>query len=101
MKPSVEKIKNRAQGSLSVMSVQAKAKLGWNIQLLVRFGKVSHAEQDNHKDSNGNLPDSLGVRDCTRLNVNGTAWWDECHNKCTLGELGVQAKHHIKFRCDK
>jgi hypothetical protein len=97
MKPSVEKIKKRAQGSLSATSVQAKAKLGWNIQLLVRFGKLSPAELDNCKDSNGNLPDcySLGVRDCTRLNVDGTAWWDECHKKCTIGE------HHIKFRCDK
>ena len=27
--------------------------------------------------------------------------WDECHKKCTIGELGVQAEHHIKFRRDK
>jgi hypothetical protein len=37
----------------------------------------------------------------TRLDVNRTAWWDECHKKCTIGELGVKAEHHIKFRCDK
>ena len=101
--PSVEKIKKRAQGNLSAMSVQAKAKLGWNNQLLVRFGKLPTAELEKLKDSNGSLPDcyNLGVRDCTKLDVNGTAWWDECHKKCTIGELGVQAEHHIKFRRDK
>jgi hypothetical protein len=96
MDASVEKIKKRAQGSLIPTSVQAKAKLGWNKQLLVRFGKLKF-------DSNDNLLDcyNLGVRDMTKLDVNGTAWWDECHKKCTIGELGVQAEHHIKFRRDE
>jgi len=85
LNPSVQKIKKRAQGSYS-------AKLGWNNQLLVRFGKLPSAELEKLKDSNGNLPDcyNLGVRDCTKLDVNGTAWWDECHKKCSIGELGVK-----------
>jgi hypothetical protein len=37
MAPSVEKIKKRAQGSALSTSVQAKAKLGWNTQLLARW----------------------------------------------------------------
>jgi hypothetical protein len=99
---SVEKIKKRAQGSLLSTSVQARAKLGWNTQLLVRFGKLSDVALEGLKDEQGHLPDyyNLGLRDCTKLNECGTAWWDECHKKCTIGELGIQAEHHIKFRRD-
>jgi hypothetical protein len=38
----------------------------------------------------------------TRVDINGTAWWEECHKKCTIvGELRVKAEHRIKFWCDK
>ena len=75
MDPSVKKIKKRAQGSLLATSVQAKAKLGWNNQLLVRFGKLSSAEMEEINESNRMRTDcyNLGVRDCTILDVNGTA----------------------------
>jgi hypothetical protein len=40
MAPLVKKIMKRAQGSALSSSVQAKAKLGWNTQLLGRFNKL-------------------------------------------------------------
>jgi hypothetical protein len=65
LKPSVEKIKKPSQGSLEATVVQAKAKLGWNNQLLVHFGKLSPAKLDELKNTNGELPDcyNLGVQD--------------------------------------
>jgi hypothetical protein len=99
----VEKIKKCCQGSLSAKLVQAKAKLGWNNQLLARFGKLSSVQSDQLKNEKGVLPDcySLGFQDMTKLDVNRTAWWKECHIKCNIGELRVKAEHHIKFWRDK
>jgi hypothetical protein len=65
---------------------------------------VSPEALEKLKDSNGNIPDcyNLGVRDCTKVDINRTAWsWDKCHKKCMIGELGVQAEQHVKFWRDK
>jgi hypothetical protein len=60
-------------------------------------------ELEDLNDTNSNLSDcyNLGVRDMTKLDVNGTVWWDKCHKKCTISELSVKAQHHIKFPLDK
>jgi hypothetical protein len=91
LKPKVERIGVKSQGSKDVNSAWCKARYNWNTQLLIRFGLID------------SVPDLLGVQQpwfdkskLTAIEMTQVGWFDETHTKCTNGgQKADQTKRHV------
>jgi hypothetical protein len=79
LKPSVRKVKKQAQGSTDPTSKKwALARLGFNTQVLIRFGKLPEEEFEKIRQRNGGTLPAWSDPDKMRpLKPQQVAWWDE------------------------
>ena len=95
MKPRLNKISKRKQGSVDPASTWSRARYQWATQLLVRFGKLGPkdlpqpVERRFHRDSIGHL------------HLHQVVWWDETHRKCLIGGLSATKDVYLSFPRDK
>ena len=98
LKPSVRKVKKQAQGSTDPTSKWARARLGFNTQVLIRFGKLPEEEFEKIRQKNdGTLPAWFDPEKMKPLKPQQVAWWDETHRKCIIGGQRAGATHYVRF----
>ncbi len=98
LKPSVRKVKKQAQGSTDPTSKWARARLGFNTQFLIRFGKLPEEEFEKIRQRNGGtLPAWFDPDKMRPLKPQQVAWWDETHRKCIIGGQRAGATHYVRF----
>jgi hypothetical protein len=98
MKPVVGKVKKQAQGSTDPTSRWARARLGFNTQVLIRFGKLPEEEFERIRERHGGtLPAWFDPTQMNPLKPQQVAWWDETHRKCIIGGQRAGATHYVRF----
>jgi hypothetical protein len=98
LKPSIRKVKKQAQGSTDPTSKWARARLGFNTQILIRSGKLPEEEFEKIRQKNGGtLPAWFDPEKMKPLKPQQIAWWDETHRKCIIGGQRAGATHYVRF----
>jgi hypothetical protein len=98
LKPLVRKVKKQAQGSTDPTYKWARAKLGFNTQVLIRFGKLpEEAFKKIWQRNGGTLPAWFDPDKMRPLKPQQVAWWDETHRKCIIGGQRAGATHYVRF----
>jgi hypothetical protein len=98
LKPVVRKVKKQAQGSNNPTSKWAQARVNFNRQVLIRFGKLPEEELEKIRQKNGGiLPPWFDPDMMQSLTPQQVAWWDEMHRKCVIGGQRAGATHYIRF----
>ena len=100
MKPMVNRIGRRAQGSDDINSAWCRARNNWDTQILIRFGKLKGAELEYLK-KDGSLPDYFNPEKFPKIEVDQVVWWDETHKKCTIGGQGKNKETYVRFPRDE
>jgi predicted flap endonuclease-1-like 5' DNA nuclease len=87
LKGRTRRVKKQKQGSKKPDSPWAKARYGFNLQMLIRYGLRKSQRKDD-----GTLPnywnEEILRSEENKLNINGTVSWDETHVDCTIGNIG-------------
>jgi hypothetical protein len=98
LKPLVQKVKKQAQGSTDPTSKRARARLGFNTQVLIRFGKLPEEAFKKIRQRNGGTLQAWFDPDKMRpLKPQQVAWWDETHRKCIIGGQRAGVTHYVRF----
>ena len=95
MKPKLNKISIRKQGSADPSSSWSRARYEWSTQLLVRFGKLTPEDFPQPLERRYDR-DSIG-----HLHLHQVVWWDETHRKCLIGGLSASKDVYLSFPRDK
>ena len=90
MKPKIEVITKRKQGSKDPQNPWSRARLLWSKKLLIRFGELPTEEGVPHFNQ-----DLVG-----KLELDQVVWWDETHRKCLIGGL-TNRNFTMKFKRDE
>jgi len=90
MKPKIEKITKRKQGSRDPQAPWSQARFLWSKQLLIRLGELPSEENDPRFNQT-----SVG-----KLSLDQIVWWDETHRKCLVGGLSTNRDFTMKFPRD-
>ena len=94
MKPKLNKIQKRKQGSSDPDSTWSRARFEWATQLLVRFGKLKPQDFPQPLERRFDR-DSIG-----HLHLHQVVWWDETHRKCLIGGLSATKDVYLSFPRD-
>ena len=110
MRPKQQVVRVHRQGSVDVDSPGAKARLGWAIQLLVRYGELDFSKPcpegfehiKGYFDGTVPLPSYYNKDKLTPLSPYQQVDFDEAHRQCTPGEgLGsLTKKYRLVFPRD-
>ena len=90
LKPRIEKVTKRKQGSIDPKNPWSRARLLWSKQLLIRFGEMP--SETTKPAFNRELAGPL--------HLDQVVWWDETHRKCLIGGLTTNRNFTIKFKRD-
>ena len=98
MKPQVERIGVKSQGSKDVNSAWCKARYNWNTQLMIRFGLL-----DSVPDASGTVQPWFDKNKLTPIETTQVGWFDETHTKCTIGgqKADKSKRHVVRFPRDQ
>jgi len=97
LKPRKCRIKKRNQGSEDEQSAWCLARKGWVTQLLIRTGKL----ESQIDPVTGEIPDCFDANKMDMLELSQIGWWDETHQKCTIGGIGAgSVNSFLKFPRD-
>jgi hypothetical protein len=98
LKPVVRKVKKQAQGSNDPTCKWARARVNFNTQVLIRFGKLPEEEFEKIWQKNdGTLSPWFDPDKMQSLTPQQVAWWDETHRKCVISGQRAGATHYIRF----
>ena len=85
----------RAQGDFDKPSKWAEARHRFVTQLQVCIG--DDADISKFIDKDGNVPDCFNKEKLDPISFKGTAWWDEAHKDCHVGDGRDKDSKQYKF----
>ena len=84
--PKVAPVSSTSQGNRDATSAWARARKNWVTQLMIRLGTLKKEELTTEEQAKPCFDLDL---DIYGIELEQTAWWDECHRKCEIGGMGT------------